>query len=143
MEYYIIYDGNCNLCVNFTKALEQIDQGKTFRYTPMQNREMLESLGISEQDCQKGMILIDSRNNERRWQGSEAAEAIATLLPVGEPLIGLYRSIPAFKWLGVLLRRSLRDRLYDQVRDNRYQWFGKRESTYVSNYTFDCPCQPK
>ncbi|ELR98685.1 thiol-disulfide oxidoreductase DCC family protein [Gloeocapsa sp. PCC 73106] len=135
MPYYLIYDGNCNLCVNFTKALEQIDQGKTFRYTPMQDREMLDSLGIKEQDCQKGMILIDSTRSDRRWQGSDAAEAITSLLPMGDPLIDLYRSLPAFKWLG--------DRLYDQVRDNRYQWFGKRETTYVSNYPFDCQCQPK
>lgn len=135
MQYYLVYDGNCNLCVNFTKALEQIDKGQVFSYTPMQAKDVLDSLGISESDCEQGMILIDKNNPDRRWQGSEAAEVIASLLPMGEPLIAMYRAIPSFKWLG--------DRLYAQVRDNRYQWFGQGETTYTSKYPIDCQCQPK
>jgi predicted DCC family thiol-disulfide oxidoreductase YuxK len=133
MRYYLIYDGNCNLCVNFTKGLETLDQGQIFRYIPMQAHDLLENLGVTPEDCQKGMILIDSVNPELRWQGSDAAEEITRLLPLGEPLISLYRSLPSLQWLGA--------RLYDQVRDNRYQWFGQRETTYVSNYAPDCQCQ--
>jgi len=133
MKYYLIYDGNCNLCVNFTRALEQLDQGKIFSYIPMQAEDILKTLGIQQQDCEKGMILIDMDNLDRRWQGSDAAEEITRLLPMGEPLIAIYRNIPSLKWLG--------DRLYDQVRDNRYQWFGKRDKTYVSEYGSDCGCQ--
>ena len=133
MQYYLIYDGNCNLCVNFTRGLEALDQGQIFRYIPMQATETLATLGIEAQDCQKGMILINVANPQLRWQGSDAAEEITRLLPLGEPLISLYRNIPSLQWLGY--------RLYDQIRDNRYQWFGKRETTYISNYPVDCQCQ--
>jgi len=37
MKYHVIYDGNCNLCVNLVQLLESFDQGKSFVYTPMQN----------------------------------------------------------------------------------------------------------
>ena len=36
MSYYVIYDGNCNLCVTFTQLLETFDQGQRFQYIPMQ-----------------------------------------------------------------------------------------------------------
>ncbi|TVQ49117.1 MAG: DUF393 domain-containing protein [Gloeocapsa sp. DLM2.Bin57] len=133
MRYYLIYDGNCNLCVNFTKGLEALDQGQIFRYIPMQAYDTLKTLGIEPQDCHQGMILIDTVNPELRWQGSDAAEEIARLLPLGEPLITLYRNLPSLQWLG--------DRLYEQIRDNRYQWFGKTDTTYISNYSRDCQCQ--
>lgn len=134
MKYHVIYDGNCNLCVTFAKLLEQFDAGKIFDYIPMQDRSTLAEFGITEQDCQQGMILIDGDQPERRWQGSNAAEEIACLLPLGEAFIAAYRAIPGMKWLG--------DRSYAQIRDNRYQWFGKRDSTYNTSYPINCDCEP-
>jgi predicted DCC family thiol-disulfide oxidoreductase YuxK len=128
VSYYAIYDGNCNLCVTFVRQLEQIDRGNIFRYIPMQDRQTLAEFGVTEADCQQGMMLINADNPTQRWQGSEAAEAIGKLLPGVNLAIDLYRWIPGLKWLG--------DRGYLQIRDNRYQWFGKRERTYLSPYEF-------
>jgi predicted DCC family thiol-disulfide oxidoreductase YuxK len=72
MMYHVIYDGNCNLCVNFVKLLEQFDQGQQFRYTPMQDSAALEPFGITPQDCELGVILINPDNPNQRWQGSAA-----------------------------------------------------------------------
>ena len=130
MSYHLIYDGNCNLCVTFTKLLSQFDRGQIFDYTPMQEKKVLSQLGITEEDCQMGMILIDADRPESRWQGSNAAEEIARLLPFGAGFVAAYRSLPGMKWMG--------DEVYAQVRDNRYSWFGKTESTYSSNYPFGC-----
>lgn len=128
--YHVIYDGNCNLCSTFTQLLENFDKGKQFDYIPMQDREALEKFGITAQDCEMGMILIDGQNPSRRWQGSDAAEEIAHLLPMGHVLIDTYRSLPGMKWMG--------DRAYEQIRDNRYTWFGKRSETYQPSYPFGC-----
>ncbi|MGI0480160.1 thiol-disulfide oxidoreductase DCC family protein [Geminocystis sp. CENA526] len=133
-KYHIIYDGNCNLCVTFTQLLEKFDRGKLFNYIPMQNTEVLEQLNITFKDCELGMILIDSKNLNQRWQGSLAAEKILELLPNGELFINAYRAIPGLKWLG--------DNSYLQIRDNRYQWFGSREKTYYSDYSFNCENNP-
>ena len=115
--YQVVYDNKCNLCSTFAQLLKQFDREQTFNYIPMQDESALAQYGIATKDCEAGMILIDADKPER-WQGSEAAEEIARLLPLGEAFIAAYRAIPGMKWLG--------DRSYEQIRDNRYEWFGER-----------------
>ncbi|MEB3830465.1 thiol-disulfide oxidoreductase DCC family protein [Phormidium sp. CCY1219] len=130
MNYLVIYDGDCNLCTNLVQGLENLDKGDRFSYIPMQDEETLAQLEITPQECEGGMILIDSDRLERRWQGSDAAEEIGSLLPGGNLFVNAYRSLPGMKWMG--------DRVYEQIRDNRYQLFGKRENTYQSAYSGNC-----
>lgn len=131
MSYIVIYDGNCNLCVSLVQVLENLDKGDRFEYIPMQDTESLASLNVTPEDCEGGMILIDRDRPQRRWQGSDAAEEIGNLLPAGNLFVNAYRSLPGMKWTG--------DRLYEQIRDNRYQLFGKRSQTYESAYPANCP----
>lgn len=126
MTYHVIYDGNCNLCVTLVQLLENLDQGQKFQYIPMQNEAELNRFGITSTDCEQGMILIDDNNPQRRWQGSDAAEEIGRLLPLGSIFVDAYRNLPGVKWVG--------DRIYAQIRDNRYTIFGKRSCTYQSPY---------
>lgn len=130
MRYHVIYDGNCNLCSNLVQILETLDRGEQFDYTPMQDEAAIRRFEITPQDCEMGMILIDAQSPERRWQGSDAAEEIGRLLPAGELFVQVYRAIPGVKWLG--------DRAYEQIRDNRYEWFGKRSTTYQASYPIGC-----
>ena len=121
MKYQVIYDSKCNLCTTFAQLLKQFDRDQTFAYIPMQDEASLANYGVIPTDCEAGMILIDSEQPARRWQGSEAAEEIVRLLPLGEPFIAAYRAIPGMKWFG--------DRSYEQIRDHRYEWFGERENS--------------
>ncbi|HEY9639117.1 MAG TPA: DCC1-like thiol-disulfide oxidoreductase family protein [Coleofasciculaceae cyanobacterium] len=124
--YQVIYDGNCNLCVNLVRLLENLDRGEQFLYAPMQDQPTLDRFGITSQDCALGMILLNLNAPEQRWQGSNAAEEIGRLLPLGKVFVDAYRMLPGTKWVG--------DRIYEQVRDNRYRLFGKRSKTYQSAY---------
>lgn len=133
MTYYVIYDGNCNLCTTLVQLLENLDQGQKFQYAPMQDEATLKRWDITPQDCELGMILIDAQAPDRRWQGSAAAEEIGRLLPLGEVFVNAYRSLPGLKWVG--------DRAYEQIRDNRYALFGKRSTTYKTVYSADCGCK--
>jgi predicted DCC family thiol-disulfide oxidoreductase YuxK len=128
--YYVIYDGNCNLCVTLVQLLETLDKGQMFRYATMQDENTLQQWGVTSQDCELGMILIDANAPARRWQGSAAAEEIGRLLPKSSIFVDAYRALPGVKWVG--------DRVYEQVRDNRYSLFGKREKTYKSAYCAEC-----
>ncbi len=130
--YYVIYDGNCNLCVTLVQLLETLDKGQMFRYATMQDEQTLQQWRITPQDCELGMILIDANAPSRRWQGSAAAEEIGRLLPIGSVFVDTYRALPGVKWVG--------DRVYEQVRDHRYTLFGKRSSTYKSAYCADGGC---
>lgn len=113
--------------------LETLDKGQLFRYVSMQDESTLQHWGITPQDCELGMILIDADAPERRWQGSVAAEEIGRLLPNGSVFVDAYRALPGVKWVG--------DRFYEQIRDNRYTIFGKRSSTYESAYCVDGGCK--
>ena len=127
--YTVIYDGNCNLCVTLVQLLEKLDRGQQFSYVPMQDEKTLASFEVTAADCEMGMILIapvTENSTPQRWQGSAAAEEIGRLLPLGDAFVRAYRALPGLKLGG--------DRTYEFVRDNRYQLFGKRETTYTSNY---------
>jgi predicted DCC family thiol-disulfide oxidoreductase YuxK len=126
MPYYVIYDGNCNLCVTLVRLLENLDQGNLFQYIPMQDEESLTDLEITAQDCELGMILVNADVPEQRWQGTAAAEEIGRVLPMGEMFVNAYRALPGVKWVG--------DRVYEQVRDHRYALFGQRTTTYQPIY---------
>ncbi|WP_017325531.1 thiol-disulfide oxidoreductase DCC family protein [Synechococcus sp. PCC 7336] len=132
----VIYDGNCNLCVTLVQALEQLDRGQRFVYVPMQYPQLEAEFGASERDCQMGMLVIDGEHRDRRWQGSDAAEELARRFPASAPLVAAYRALPGMKWMG--------DRAYEQIRDNRYAWFGRRSATYRSPYPAceSGSCQP-
>jgi predicted DCC family thiol-disulfide oxidoreductase YuxK len=133
MNYFVIYDGNCNLCVTLVRLLENLDQGKRFSYIPMQDTENLQKLEVTPQDCELGMILINSQQPKKRWQGSNAAEEIGRLLPMGEIFVQAYQALPGLKFIG--------DRVYEQVRDHRYTLFGQRINTYKSQYCRDLNCR--
>ncbi|PZO36318.1 MAG: thiol-disulfide oxidoreductase [Pseudanabaena frigida] len=130
MSYAVIYDGNCNLCANFVSMLERFDRGRQFCYVPMQDEETLQQFNVTTVDCEMGMILINRNDSTQRWQGSEAAEEIARLLPMGDTLIAAYRAVSPLKALG--------DSAYIHIRDNRYKLFGKRDRTYHTAYPFGC-----
>jgi predicted DCC family thiol-disulfide oxidoreductase YuxK len=110
----------------------------------MQDSPTLAGYGITAADCKAGMILLDiqapdsrsdpSRN--RRWQGSDAAEEIGRLLPLGNPFVQAYRALPGAKQAG--------DQIYAFVRDRRYDLFGKRSQRYDSAYPLcdDQRCGP-
>ncbi len=126
--YAVIYDGNCNLCVTLVQLLEKLDKGAQFSYVPMQAD--LSRFAVSAADCELGMLLIalDKEGNatEQRWQGSDAAEEIGRLLPMGAVFVQAYRTLPGLKPAG--------DKSYEFIRDNRYQLFGQRNATYQSAY---------
>ncbi len=134
MAYTVIYDGQCNLCSNLVQLLETLDQGDRFQYLPMQDQAGLDRYSITAQDCEMGVILIDNDHLDRRWQGSSAAEEIGRILPLGGVFVTAYQSLPGVKWIG--------DRVYEQVRDNRYALFGRRPSTYQTAYpACDTACE--
>lgn len=124
--YCVIYDGDCNLCTTLVQWLEWFDQGQRFRYAPMQDSRALAQFDVTAEDCELGMLLIDETNLARRWQGSDAAEEIGAILPLGGLFVAAYRSLPGLKRGG--------DRFYAFIRDNRYRLFGRRASTYEATH---------
>ena len=126
LMYAVIYDGNCNLCITLVKLLEHLDKGQRFHYVPMQDDKALQAWQITSDDCELGMILLNQDDPQQRWQGSDAAEEIGRLLPMGKLFVQAYRALPGAKTAG--------DGFYSFIRDNRYSLFGRHDHLYASKY---------
>lgn len=131
-KYLVVYDGRCNLCSNLVQVLERLDQGQRFQYLPMQATAALADWQITPEDCEQGMILVSMADRNQRWQGSDAAEEISRLLPVGNGFVAAYRAVPGLKGVG--------DRFYAWIRDHRYQVFGQRPELYTSDLPPQIDC---
>lgn len=52
MNYLVIHDGNCKLCVRLVQLLERLDEGQRLRYSPLQDQNVLSRFDINIQDCE-------------------------------------------------------------------------------------------
>lgn len=116
----ILFDGVCNLCNGAVTFIIKRDKDDLFRYAALQSepgKELAAKHGIVTSKTDS-IILIDG---DRHYTKSSAALRIARNISGVYPLLyGL-----------MVLPPLMRDRLYDLIAQNRYRWFGKRESCMV------------
>jgi len=112
----IAFDGECLMCSRTIRWVAERDHAERIRFTRLQD-----STG-QEMITQSGETPLDSMLVRREGQISARSTAVLAVL---EALGGIWK-IPAF--LGSLIPRCLRDRLYDFVASHRYQWFGKGDA---------------
>lgn len=106
----IYYDHYCKLCYRFVKIVKRLDIRHMFDYEPIQ---ALKQEGIlASADQMKSVLLFENHNF---YSKSDAVLRIIRFL--SKPVAWLYvlKFIP----------KSLRDKVYDFVANNRYKWFGK------------------
>lgn len=114
----VLFDGVCNLCNGFVAFL--LPRDDRLRFAPLQSetgRTLLDRHGLPT-DGLDTVVLVEGG---RAYTKSDAAIRIAER--IGWP----YR----LAWVGRLLPTVLRDRLYDVVANNRYDWFGRRDRCMV------------
>ncbi|QPA32791.1 thiol-disulfide oxidoreductase DCC family protein [Thermaerobacillus caldiproteolyticus] len=119
MELIILFDGICNFCNASVHFIIKRDPQARFRFAPLQSeagRKMLAKYGIPED--MGSLIVIDG---ERYYTKSSAA------LRVCKYLKGFWKLFYVF----ILVPRPIRDRFYHFIAENRYKWFGKRESCMI------------
>lgn len=117
----ILFDGVCNLCNGSVLFVLRNEKHPTFQFASIQSeagKERLEWYGLPA-DYNQAVILID---RGKVYLGSTAA------LKIGQQL--------KFPWsvlsfMGFLVPRFVRDRVYGQIAKHRYRWFGKREVCMV------------
>ena len=80
-KYYVIYDGNCNLCVSLVKLLEKLDQGKTFNYAAMQEQEVLSSLDNKNLNCIQYYLLVSGYYSRSRGSSSSSSSSSTRYSP--------------------------------------------------------------
>jgi predicted DCC family thiol-disulfide oxidoreductase YuxK len=116
----IFFDGICNLCNSSVQFVIERDSNKHFRFATLQSNfahELLKNKN-KESGQMDTIILLDGDNIYKK---STAALRIARSLDGGWPILYGFIIIPSF----------LRDFIYDKIANNRYKWFGKRNSCMV------------
>jgi len=116
----LLFDGTCNLCNGTIQFLIPRDPDAKLRFAPLQSAlgtAVQAATGLSTDDLET-VVLVE---NGKAYTKSDAA------IRVAEHLGGIYRLLS----LGRVVPRGLRDRLYDVVAANRYDWFGKKDQCMI------------
>ncbi len=119
----ILFDGVCNLCNGSVIFVLKWEKEPVFKFASIQSKaghELLEWCGLPS-DYNQAVVYID---NGKVGLGSTAA------LKIGQGLIFPW-SAPSYA--GFVVPKFIRDWIYNQIAQHRYQWFGKKEICMVPN----------
>ena len=118
----ILFDGVCNFCNAGINFVINQDRKKVFRFAALQSeagQRLLQQYSLPKKDF-NSFILIDG--------GIVYKSSTAGLR--------LYNKLPWFwKWTQIfwIVPKFLRDRVYNIIARNRYNWFGKKEECMIPN----------
>jgi predicted DCC family thiol-disulfide oxidoreductase YuxK len=116
----ILFDGVCNLCNSAVQFVIRHDKNKVFRFASLQSeagQSMLAKYDLPANDF-NSFVLVQ---NDRAYTSSTAALLTAKQLSGPVKLLYGFIIIPAF----------IRNAVYRLIANNRYRWFGKKESCMI------------
>ena len=116
----ILFDGVCNLCNSTIQKIIKHDKNDVFRFAPLQSdvaRQIINERGIDTENLDS-VILIDP--GVAYYHKSTAAIEIA-------------KHLKGYSWMKIFkpLPEGFRDGIYSIIANNRYNWFGKKESCMI------------
>ncbi|WP_418285128.1 thiol-disulfide oxidoreductase DCC family protein [Halorubrum sp. DTA46] len=112
----VLFDGVCNLCSGVVSFLIPRDTDGTLRFASLQSpvgQQLLERHDFATEGFDS-FVLVEG---DRAYTKSSAAIRTAELLGWPYKVGAVARILP----------KRLRDRAYDIVASNRYDWFGKKD----------------
>ncbi|MGJ7913274.1 thiol-disulfide oxidoreductase DCC family protein [Neobacillus sp. LXY-1] len=119
MKQIILFDGVCNLCNSSVQFIIKRDPKGHFQFASIQGKmgqNLLKKYHVNTDI--NSFILID---HDKVFFKSNAA------LRVCRNLAGYW------KWLAIffIIPSTIRNGIYDFIANNRYKWFGKKESCMI------------
>lgn len=116
----ILFDGVCNLCNGAVQFVIRRDKKNQFLFASLQSdegREILERFHFPLNKS-NSFILVE---NGKVYEQSTAA------LKVLKSLNGLWPLFYGF----IIVPKFIRDRIYNIISKNRYQWFGRQDQCMI------------
>ncbi|WP_348824818.1 thiol-disulfide oxidoreductase DCC family protein [Flavobacterium aestuarii] len=117
----ILFDGVCNLCNSAVQFVIKHDRKDIFRFVALQSelgQQILKYIGVNPVNIDS--IVLYEPGKAYYYKSSAAIE--------------IARSIGGFWHLGTVFRiipTAIRNLLYDYIANNRYKWYGKKESCMI------------
>lgn len=116
----IVFDGVCVLCSGFARMVVRLDTDKRFRFATAQSplgEALYRRHGLRTDFYETNLVIIDG----------VAFTRMDSLLAVCDALGWPWRAARLIR----LLPRRVRDRLYAWIANNRYAWFGQKDSCEI------------
>ncbi|WP_215223468.1 thiol-disulfide oxidoreductase DCC family protein [Echinicola shivajiensis] len=118
----VLFDGVCNLCNQAVDFIIRHDSKDHFKLASLQDipgQKLLKGKSINE-DYLDSLVLL---RKDKVYYKSRAA------LEIAKKLKGLWPLFYGF----IIVPKFLRDSIYDWIAQNRYKWFGKRDTCRLPN----------
>jgi predicted DCC family thiol-disulfide oxidoreductase YuxK len=116
----ILFDGVCNFCSGAVNFIIKRDKKRIFRYAALQSvagQHLLKQYNLSPTELDSFVLIYKSKS----FKKTSAALNVAAILGGLWKLTGVFRIFPAV----------VRDFAYNLIANNRYRWFGKKESCMI------------
>ncbi|MFZ1519998.1 MAG: thiol-disulfide oxidoreductase DCC family protein [Ignavibacteriaceae bacterium] len=116
----ILFDGVCNFCNYWVNFIIDRDKENRFKFAALQSekgRELLEEYSLPTNDFDS-FILV---SNKKIYKKSLAAFEIAKNINGWPKILLLFRFLPS----------DFSDWVYSMVANNRYKFFGKKDSCRI------------
>jgi predicted DCC family thiol-disulfide oxidoreductase YuxK len=113
----VVFDGVCVLCSGFVRMVVRLDRRCRFRFATAQSpfgEALFKKYGLRTDRYETNLVILDGAGFTR------LDSFVAVMAELGWP----WRAAKAL----LVLRRPLRDWLYDRIAKNRYALFGKKDS---------------
>jgi len=117
----ILFDGVCNLCDSAVQFVIRHDKKDVFRFVALQSemgQEILKHIGIDTKNIDS-VILYEP--------GVAYYYKSAAALEIAKNLGGFFHFGTVFR----IIPSGISNQLYDYIANNRYKWYGKKESCMV------------
>lgn len=111
----LFFDGLCGLCNRSVDWALSEDRDKRLLFAPLQGEKAAKLLPQELRQDLNTLVL---------WVDGELSMRSTAVLKLAEHLGGVWRLAVIFK----LIPRPLRDSVYNLVAQNRYRWFGQRQT---------------
>ena len=118
----ILFDGVCNLCNSSVQFIIKQNKNDVFRFVSLQSElgiELLNQYAIDSKSIDSVLLLYP---NKKYYIKMEA------IYWISKELNGFYSLAYYFRFLG-----KSPNFIYNFIAQNRYKWFGKKESCLIPN----------
>ena len=116
----ILFDGICNLCNSSVQFIIKRDKKQRFLYASLQSdaaQSILLQFQLKNNDF-NSIILVENGNIYKKS---------TAILKITKNLNSIWKLSYAF----IIIPKFIRDFVYTVIANNRYKWFGKKETCMV------------
>ncbi len=118
--HLILFDGVCNLCSGFLQFVYKHDKRGIFKFAWIQDDVSGEILNWLDMPTDQFDTIVLIKDGQAYFKSTAFLE-IVNLLKFPWPLL----------YMGIIIPLRIRDKIYDWVAENRYRWFGRKDSCMV------------